>query len=233
MSKTIVIIGAGSGIGSALAHTLAAQGHQIIAVSRNPSEGDLPDGAQSISWDATSGDELEGLPETIDGLAYCPGSINLKPFHRIKDAEYLQDYEVNALGAVRALRAALKGLKKADAAAVVLFSTVAVGQGMPFHASVAAAKGAVEGLTRALAAELAPAIRVNCLAPSIVDTPLASTLLSTDEKRENSANRHPLKRVGQPDDLAKAAAYLLSEDSGWMTGQVLGIDGGMSTIRPL
>ena len=231
--KTIVIIGASSGIGLELSRELSTQGHQIIAVSRKAGESGLPPNTQTIDWDATGETELEGLPEQIDGLVYCPGSINLKPFHRIKDEEYLHDYQLNALGAVRALRAAIKGLKKAEQASVVLFSTVAVGQGMPFHASVAAAKGAVEGLTRALAAELGPGIRVNCLAPSIVDTPLASGLLSTDEKRSNSAGRHPLKRIGMPEDLAKAAAFLLSEDSGWMTGQVLGIDGGMSSIRPL
>jgi len=232
-AKTILVAGGSSGIGLELSRQLLAEGHQVIVVSRHADQTGLSGAVSYINWDATGEEALAGLPEVIDGLAYCPGTIRLKPFHRIKDEDYIADFNTNALGAIRTLRAALPALKKSAAASVVFFSTVAVGQGMPFHASVAAAKGAVEGLTRSLAAELGPGIRVNCIAPSIVDTPLAANLLSTDEKKENSARRHPLKKVGQPADIAHAARFLLTESSGWMTGQVLGVDGGMSTIRPI
>lgn len=234
MSKNYLIVGGRSGIGASISEALIAAGHQVYIASREAGADTAPAGAAAyLQWDAMGEEALSGLPEQLDGLAYCPGTIRLKPFHRIKDAEYLQDFQINTLGAIKALRAALPALKKSEQAAVVFFSTVAVGQGMPFHASVAAAKGGIEGITRALAAELGAGIRVNCVAPSIVDTPLAGNLLSTDEKRDNAAKRHPLKRVGKPEDIANAALYLLSEDSSWMTGQVLGIDGGMSTIRPL
>ena len=177
-------------------------------------------------------DELDknDLPDEIHGVVYCPGSINLKPFRALKPAQFQQDFEINVLGAVKVLQAAQRKLKKGEAS-VVLFSTVAVGQGMPFHASVAASKGAIEGLTKSLAAEWAPNIRVNCIAPSLTDTPMAARLLSTPEKIEASGNRHPLKRVGTATEIADLAAFLLSEKSSWITGQIIGIDGGMSTLK--
>jgi NAD(P)-dependent dehydrogenase (short-subunit alcohol dehydrogenase family) len=165
-------------------------------------------------------------------LVYCPGTINLKPFHRIAISDFQNEMDINFFGAVRVLQACLKGLKKSDSASVVLFSTVAVQTGMGFHAGIASAKGAVEGLTRSLAAEWAPSkIRVNSIAPSLTDTPLASNLLSTPEKKEASDKRHPLGRIGSPEDLANAAFYLLSENSSWMTGQILHLDGGMSSLK--
>jgi NAD(P)-dependent dehydrogenase (short-subunit alcohol dehydrogenase family) len=168
---------------------------------------------------------------TIDGLVYAPGTINLKPFRSLKKPQFQADLEVNLLGAIDLIQWALKGLQSATHPAVLFFSTVAVQQGMPFHASIAAAKGAVEGLTRSLAAEWAPKIRVNAIAPSLTDTPLADRLLNSDAKREAAAKRHPLQRVGTPQDLATAALYLLSEDASWITGQIIPVDGGMSSLK--
>ena len=166
-------------------------------------------------------------------MVYCPGTINLKPFHRIKPEDFIYEFQVNFLGAVKAIQQSLSALKKSDKASIVLFSTVAVQNGMPFHAGIASAKGAIEGLTRSLAAELAPTIRINAIAPSITDTPLAGKLLSSDEKKEASANRHPLKKIGSVTDMVNLIDFLLSDKSAWMTGQILGLDGGMSSTRSL
>jgi NAD(P)-dependent dehydrogenase (short-subunit alcohol dehydrogenase family) len=176
---------------------------------------------------------LPDLPEEIQGAVYCPGTINLRSFRSLQVADFRQDLEVNLIGAIRFLQACQPRLKGRDGepASVVLFSTVAVGQGMPMHASVAASKGAIEGLMRSLAAEWAPKIRVNAIAPALTDTPLASRLLSTPEKREAMATRYPLKRIGTAEELARAAMFLVSSESNWVTGQVLGVDGGMSSCR--
>ena len=226
------IIGASSGIGKELATTLAAQGHQVYATYNTKMDNEALSG---VHWhylnvlDATP--DLSFLPEHIHGFAYCPGAITLKPFARIKGDEFLEDYNLQVLGAITQLQQALPKLKASGNAAVVFFSTVAVQTGFNFHSVVASSKGAIEGLTRALAAELAPSIRVNCIAPSITQTPLAATLLSTPEKIEANAQRHPLKKVGQAADIANAAAFLLGEESSWMTGQILHIDGGISSIK--
>jgi NAD(P)-dependent dehydrogenase (short-subunit alcohol dehydrogenase family) len=166
---------------------------------------------------------LERLPEVLNGMVYCPGTIQLKPFQRLTIEDFMEDLQVNFLGAVKTIQAC--------GASVVLFSTVAVKTGMPFHASVAGAKAAVEGLTRSLAAEFAPRIRFNAIAPSLTDTPLAQNLLSSDEKRQGSADRHPLKRVGTPQEIADLAVHLLSDAGAWLTGQIIHIDGGMSSLR--
>ena len=156
----------------------------------------------------------------------------MRPFHRLKESDFLADLQINLLGAVKAIQACLPGLKKAEnPSSIVLFSTVAVGTGMPFHASIASAKGALEGLTRSLAAEFAPKIRVNAVAPSLTDTNLAKTLLSDDGKRSAAADRHPLKRFGTPGDIAAAATFLLEDASSWITGQVMAVDGGMGSLR--
>jgi NAD(P)-dependent dehydrogenase (short-subunit alcohol dehydrogenase family) len=162
---------------------------------------------------------------------YCPGTINLKPFNRLTISDFQKDFQVNVLGAVQVLQTILPQLKK-EGASVVLFSTVAATLGMGFHASVAVSKAGVEGLTKSLAAEFATAkIRFNCIAPSLTDTPLAGNLLSTPEKREAADKRHPLGRIGTPEELAQAAIFLLSPQSSWITGQVWNIDGGMSAIK--
>ncbi|MEY3648238.1 MAG: hypothetical protein RLZ13_1123 [Bacteroidota bacterium] len=223
--KNIVLVGGNSGIGKAVAAQLQENGATIFSYSRTG------EGTAVVDF-STDFEELPGLPEIIDGVVYCPGTINLKPFHRISITDFKQEMEVNFYGAIRLLQACLKGLKKSSSPSVVLYSTVAVQTGMGFHAGIASAKGAVEGLTRSLAAEWAPnKIRVNAIAPSLTETPLASALLSTPEKKEASDKRHPLGRVGRPEDIAEATVFLLSEKSSWMTGQILHLDGGMSHLK--
>ena len=230
-SKNMIVIGASSGIGYSLAQQLMNEANTVFSFSRHQPK-DLS--INHINWDATSpSDEaFKSLPDSIHGLVYCPGSILLKPFHRISLDEFKLDFQVNVLGAVSALQILLPRLKRAEGSSVVMFSTVAVQTGMGFHASVAASKGAVEGLARSLAAEWAThKIRVNVIAPSLTDTPLAKNLLSSEDKKEASNKRHPLGRYGQPSDVASMAAFLLSEKSAWITGQVIGVDGGMGTLK--
>jgi NAD(P)-dependent dehydrogenase (short-subunit alcohol dehydrogenase family) len=227
-----LIIGASSGIGRQLALHLAEAGHAVTGTwHRHPIEA-LHPGITAAAYDATTpGADLSFIPDTLDGLVYCPGTIELKPFHRLAPERFADDYNLNVLGAVRTIQAALPALRKSGRASIVLFSTVAVQTGLNFHSMVSASKGAVEGLTRALAAELAPTIRVNAIAPSLTDTPLAGSLLSTPEKREANAQRHPLRRIGRPDDIAGVAAFLLGDEGSWITGQVIAVDGGMSSVR--
>ncbi|MEP5611985.1 MAG: SDR family oxidoreductase [Cyclobacteriaceae bacterium] len=233
MSKTYLVVGASSGIGLELVKKLSESGNRVFAVARNErSLSEIPN-VEYIPFDVQSNQNFELEADILDGFAYCPGTINLKPFHRLKREEFQQDFDINVLGAVHILQQVLAALKNGAISSVVFFSTVAVAQGMGFHASVASSKGAIEGLTRSLAAELAPTIRVNCIAPSVTNTPLAERLLSSEEKKEASGKRHPLQRVGEPVDIANTAQFLLSEKSNWMTGQVLGVDGGMSTLRML
>lgn len=227
-SKKYLIVGASSGVGSALLNILMADQHHVITASRR----NVAESATHISFDVTT-DELDvsQLPNSLDGLAYCPGSINLKPFHRITDQEFMEEFRLNVIGAIKVLRSVLPLLKNSNQASIVFFSTIAVQQGMPFHSSVASAKGALEGLTRSLAAEFAPKIRVNCIAPSLTNTPLAVRLLSSEEKKKASDERHPLKRVGKADDIAHLASFLLSPQSSWITGQIIHADGGLSALR--
>lgn len=227
--KNYLIIGASSGIGRFIAEKLAAEGHRIYAGQRRPTEG-LP-GVIYFQFDVTNPNASIPEIDVLDGMVYCPGTINLKPFHRITDDELKEEFEINFFGAFRTIQKCLQALKKSQAASIVLFSTVAVQTGMPFHSGIASAKGAIEGLTKSLAAELAPAIRVNAIAPSLTDTPLASKLLNTEAKQDSARQRHPLKKYGTPADIGHAAIWLLSDHSNWITGQILHIDGGMSTLK--
>ncbi len=219
--RRILIVGGNSGIGAAIRADLAPD-HDIICLSRSQEP------AVDVTDDEPAFPALDG---PLHGLVYCPGSINLKSINALTVDDFRRDLDVNLLGAVRTVRRFLPNLKAGEPASVVFFSTVAVQTGMAFHCSVAAAKGAVEGLTRALAAELAPQIRVNAIAPSLTETPLAAGILRSDRQREAVTGRHPLKRLGRPEDAAAAARFLLTDAGSWVTGQVLAIDGGLSSLR--
>lgn len=228
--KNYLIIGAARGIGQKLAELLMADGHNVYGTYHETPIENSEITAQKLDVLSENFD-FDFLPETLDGIAYCPGTINLKPFGRIKPSEYLDDFNLQVVGFIKALNTALPRLKKSSAASVVVFSTVAVQTGFPFHAQVAASKGALEGVVRALAAELAPSIRINAIAPSITNTPLAAKLLNSEDKIKANADRHPLKKIGEPGDIAAAALFLLSENASWITGQILPVDGGISAIK--
>ncbi|MDB4088613.1 SDR family oxidoreductase [Flavobacteriales bacterium] len=229
--KNYLIIGGSSGIGKALTGQMALEGNVYSTFNKNETESNS-DNINYYHLDVTADQiELENLPEEIHGLAYCPGSINLMPFKRIKPTQFTEDFELQVNGAIKVIQKVLPNLKKAGNSSILFFSTVAVQNGFNFHAQVAASKGAIEGLTRSLAAEFAPTIRVNAIAPSITDTPLAGKLLSTDEKKEANAQRHPLNSIGNPEKIAQLGAFILSEKASWMTGQIIHMDGGMSSIK--
>mgnify|MGYP002878937958 FL=1 len=223
--------GGTSGIGSATVNRLLENGDTVFCACRNPDELPTDPDVRGVPFDATRPSSIEGLPDRLDGFIYFPGTINLKPFMRLTDEDFLEDYQINVLGAVNLLRQALPLLLRADQASAIFFSSVAAQSGLPFHSSIAAAKAAVEGMARSLAAELAPRVRVNAIAPSLTKTPLAAPLINTENKLENSNRRHPLNRIGDPAEIAHLVHFLLSEDSAFMTGQVLRPDGGLSTLR--
>jgi len=231
--KNFVVFGGSSGIGLDITRLLTQSNQRVTVFSRSIAAINDLKAVSHVCIDVTRDDiDASSLPDRIQGLVYCPGSIRLRPFHRLKAEDFLADFEISLLGAVKAIQACLPGLKKVDVpGSIVLFSTVAVETGMPFHASIASAKGAVEGLTRSLAAELAPKIRVNAIAPSLTDTNLAKALLSDEGKRAAAAERHPLKRIGNPADIAAAAKFLLDDSASWITGQIIAVDGGMGAIR--
>jgi len=229
MNKHAVLIGGSYGIGAELARMLLKAEYTLQIFSRSQPK----DPALLPHWSPFDAEHPESfsVPEHISAFAYLPGSIQLKPFSSLKEIDFLHEMQINFLHAATLLQKCAAALKASGNASVVLFSSVAAQQGMPFHTSIAAAKGAVEGFARALAAEWAPTVRVNVVAPSLTHTPLADKLLNSDAKKEQAAQRHPLKRFGEPADIASAAFYLLSHQSTWTTGQVMHVDGGMSTIK--
>jgi 3-oxoacyl-[acyl-carrier protein] reductase len=227
--KNILLIGGSYGIGYELAKELQNENNVFVASRTNENLSNL--NVTHIPFDATT-DVLDSskLPAVIDGLVYCPGSINLRPFRGLKLETFENDMQLNFFSMIKVIQSVLPQLTASEQASIVLFSTVAVKMGMPFHTSVAASKGAIEGFAKALAAEYAPKIRVNVIAPSLTDTPLADKFLSNDEKREKSAQRHPLKRFGTTDDISQMASFLLNEKSSWISGQIFHVDGGMSSL---
>jgi NAD(P)-dependent dehydrogenase (short-subunit alcohol dehydrogenase family) len=228
--KNILVIGGSTGIGLQLVKNISAN-NRVYATYNQHLVNDFDHATFHPLNVLDSQFDLGFLPETIDGIAYCIGAINLKPFARISEDDFINDYKKQVGGAIRIIQALLPKLKMSEQASIVLFSTIAVQTGFPFHTLVASSKGAIEGLTKALAAEFAPKIRVNCIAPSITDTPLAAALLNTDEKKMANAQRHPLKQVGEANDIAGMAEFLLTEKSKWITGQIFHVDGGMSTLK--
>ena len=243
-----LIIGASSGIGHQISRQLSDAGHKVFGTyftnamphseteprtgAKQAPEMEGPPAVEYHRLDVLGHDlNLDFLPDSLDGMAYCPGSISLKPFHRISPDAFRDDYVLQVVGAVKTIQTVLPRLKQSGQASVVLFSTVAVLTGFNFHSLVSASKGAIEGLTRALAAEFAPGIRVNAIAPSLTDTPLAATLLNSEQKLEANAQRHPMKRVGKTGDIASMAEFLMTGSSSWITGQIFHVDGGISSLR--
>ena len=230
-NKNIFIVGGSNGIGLSLIKQISSK-NNIYSASRN--DNNLNDyNVKYIKYDSVNDIDIDTsiLPDKIDGFVYCPGSINLRPFNTLKTESFLDDYKINFLGAIKSLKMILPLMQKSDNSSIVFFSTVAVSIGMPFHSSISSSKGAIEGLTRSLAAEFAPKIRVNSIAPSIVKTNLSEKFLNSDLKIEKASERHPLGRIGKVEEISKLTSYLLSDDSSWVTGQVINIDGGIGSIR--
>ena len=227
--KNILLIGGSYGIGASLTKIIANDNNVIVASRTKPQ--DEINNVKYLYFDALN-DEIDQneLPEIIDGFVYFPGSINLRPFKGLSIDSFKQDLEINVLSLIKVLKSILPRLSLSNNSSLVFLSTVAVSQGMPFHSSVATAKGAIEGLAKSLAAEYAPKMRVNVIAPSIVDTPLANRFLNNEIKIQKSAEKHPLNRVGNKEDIAETIKFLLSDKSSWMTGQILSVDGGLSTL---
>ncbi len=227
--KNILLIGGSYGIGFEIAKLLEKDNNVFIASRTSENIGNL--NVIHIPFDAATDIlDVSKLPEIIDGLIYCPGSINLRPFKGLKIETFEEDLNINFISLVKVIQTVLPKLIASEQSSIVLFSSVAVSMGMPFHTSVAAAKGAIEGFAKALAAEYAPKIRVNVIAPSLPNTPLADKFLNNEVKQQKSAERHPLKRVGQPEDIAQMARFLISNQSSWVSGQVFHVDGGMSSL---
>ena len=238
VTRKTLIVGGSSGIGLQMVRNCIAAGETVTVWSRTWEHSSELPSVKHVEFDATAENAADGIeiPDQIHSLAYCPGSINLKSIRALSVETLREDFELNVVGAVRVVQACIKGLMAAASqsqspSGVVLFSTVAVGHGIPMHASVAASKGAIEGLTRTIAADLSPQVRVNCVAPALTNTPLAANFFSSDEKTAALGKMYPLGRTGQAEDVAALACFLMGENSGWITGQIVGVDGGMSAIK--
>ena len=236
--NTYLIFGGVGGIGEAIASQLISLGHRVFITSRDLEK--ATEAAQQIGAHALAADVLD--PESIkqavttasaqglNGIAYCVGTIDLKPIARTAPADLMKAFQVNTVGAFSAIQAAVTALQ-ATSGSVVLFSSIAAQRGFSNHSAVGAAKGALESLSRTLAAELAPKIRINTIAPSLTDTPLAKPFTQSAKIAEAIAAMHPIPRLGQANDMAALAVFLLSEASGWITGQTFPVDGGRSTLE--
>lgn len=230
--KNYLVVGASSGIGNELVQILEEKGAKVTGTYNSHQIDSKSPGLEFHFLNVLDRESnLDFIDKPLDGLVYCPGSINLRPFARLTSEDFDSDFDLQVGGAIRIIQKALPQLKAAEQASIVLFSTVAVQTGFKFHTQVSVSKGAIEGLTRALASELAPKIRVNCIAPSLTNTPLATNLLNSDQKVEANSARHPLERIGKPEEIAEMAAFLLSDKAGWITGQVFKVDGGISALR--
>ena len=227
--KNILLIGGSTGIGYELSQKLK-EDNNIFISTRNQEKFNHPN-IKTNELDLDKEFETDWLPDHLDGFVYLPGTINLRPFKGLKPSVFLEDFNINVMGCVTILQKVLPKIQAAENPSIVMFSTVAVKLGMPFHSSVSSSKGAIEGLTRSLAAEFAPKIRVNAIAPSILDTPLAEKFLNSETKLENSRNRHPMKEIGSPKDISEVVKFLLEDNSKWMTGQIIPFDGGMSSVK--
>ncbi|GAB6090748.1 SDR family NAD(P)-dependent oxidoreductase [Spirochaeta dissipatitropha] len=238
MNKKIIVYGATGGTGAETARRLHAEGHRLHLVARN--EDQLSELAHELDAGYTLGDVRDSelfsrVAEeagAVDGLVYAIGTIRLRSLSRFTAEDFIEDFTINAAAAALAVQAVLPTLKKSKAdPSIVFYSSVAAQQGFAMHSSIGMAKGAVSGLTVSLAAELAPGIRVNAIAPSLTRTPLASGMLSNEKLAESIASAHPLRRLGETGDIAAASVFLLSEKASWITGQIIGVDGGRSTLR--
>ena len=229
--KNYIVIGGSTGVGMELVKLLEQEGAKVFATYNTNFVPDRKN-VKYLKYNVLNDNlEIENFPEEIHGLAYCPGSINLKPFHRFSEEDFVEDFKFQVMGATKVIKQLLPKVKKSDHSSILLFSTIAVQSGFSFHSQVSISKGAIEGLTRALAAELAPKIRVNAIAPSLTDTPLALKLLNTSEKVQFQSEKNPLKKIGAAKDIAEAALFLLTQKSSWVTGQIFHVDGGHSTIK--
>jgi len=228
--KNILVIGGSTGIGQSLVESISNE-YNVFSTYYQNTRNNFAN-VKYQKFDVLN-DNIEDirLPDIIDGLVYCPGSIVLKPFHRISEDEIIDDLRLNVTGFLKILKSIRHKMSKSEQASIILFSSVAANCGFPFHTQVSVSKGAIESLTRTLAAELSPKIRVNAIAPSITKTPLSSSLLDSDIKLNNTSQRHPLKSIGDVNDISSFAKHLLSQDSKWITGQIFNIDGGISSIR--
>ena len=226
--KNIVVIGGSKGIGKEIIKSQLEIGNKCYNLSRTDS------GINNSNLNEEKVDVLnDNLPEieNIDSVIYCPGSINLKPILQLKEEDFINDFNINVLGAIKTVKTYLNNLKRGNDPSLLFFSTVAVGQGMPFHSSVSVAKAGIEGLTKSLAAELAPTVRVNCIAPTITRTDMAQRILRNEKIEENIANKHPLKKICEAKDISDMAGFLISTNAKNITGQIMRVDGGMSTLK--
>ena len=228
--KNYLVIGGSSGIGKEISELLSKE-NIVFSTSRNELN-ESNENIRHIKYNVLEEDLDPGLlPNQIDGFVYCPGTINLRPFRSLKLETFRSDLELNLIGAIKTLQIILTRLQQSPSSSIIFYSTVAVKTGMPFHSSVSSSKSALEGLTKSLAAEFAPKIRVNCIAPSIVNTPLANKFLNTEDKIEKAAARHPLNKIGTAKEIAQLTQYLLDDKSKWITGQIINIDGGISSVK--